>query len=92
MVNGKMCVCVNDEEMLCRVGPDVYEEALERTGCRPMIHNGRNMKGFVFVNQDAIKAKKDFDYWIGLALAFNQEAKASKKPKKKSPAKKRSKL
>ncbi|HEY9009038.1 TfoX/Sxy family protein [Ohtaekwangia sp.] len=83
MVNGKMCVCVNEEEMLCRVGPDAYEEALERPGCRAMVHNGRTMTGFVFVHEDAIKTKKNFDYWIALALAFNKEAKAAKKPKKK---------
>jgi hypothetical protein len=35
------------------------------------------------VNEEAIKSKKDFDYWIGLALEFNKHAKASVKRKKK---------
>jgi len=28
-----------------------------------------------------MKSKKDFDYWIDLALEFNKKAKASKKKK-----------
>lgn len=83
MVNGKMCVCVNDEEMMCRIGPDHLEEALEHEGCRPMIHNGRTMKGFVFVKEESIKSQKDFNYWISLSLAFNKKAKASKPKQKK---------
>ncbi len=83
MVKGKMCLCVRLDEMLCRIGPHRYAEALEKDHCRPMIHNGRTMTGFVFVSEEGIKKKKDFEYWVNLALAFNSEAKASKKVVKK---------
>ena len=83
MVNGKMCICVNEDEIMCRVGPAEYEAALDKPGCRPMVNNGRTMKGFVYVSSEAIKAKKDFDYWINASLAFNSQAKASKPKKKK---------
>jgi hypothetical protein len=83
MVNGKMCICVRLDEMLCRIGPHGYAAALEMNYCRPMIHNGRTMTGFVFVSQEGIKKKKDFDYWVQLSLSFNKEAKASKKVVKK---------
>lgn len=86
MVNGKMCVSVGDDEMLCRIDPEVFESALEKDGCRPMIHGGRTMKGFVFIQEDALKSKKSLDYWISLALDFNQRAKAT--PKKNSKKKK----
>src|SRR5258708_703884 len=49
MVNGKMCLCVRLDDMLCRIGPHKYGDALEMNHCRPMIHNGRTMTGFVFV-------------------------------------------
>ncbi len=32
MLNGKMCVGVVKDEMMCRIDPAVYEEALERKG------------------------------------------------------------
>src|SRR5690348_12189866 len=79
MVNGKMCICVNNDEIMCRVDPLVYEEVLEKNGTRPMIHNGKTMKGFVYVSQDVLKSKKDLLYWIDLCLDFNKKAKASKK-------------
>jgi len=83
MVNGKMCICVNEDKIMCRIGPEEYETALEKPGTRPMVHNGKTMTGFVFVSADAIKAKKDFDYWVNASLAFNKDAKASKPKKKK---------
>lgn len=86
MVNGKMCVGIIDDELMCRIGPDVYEAALEKKGCREMDFTGKPMKGYVYVSEDGLKTKKDFDYWIGLSLEFNKKAKASKKIKKrKSP-------
>jgi hypothetical protein len=82
MVDGKMCVCLRDDRMMCRVGPDKCEEAVERNGAEPMMHGGRMMKGFVFVSPEGYTAKKDFDYWIGLCLEFNKIAKPSKRKKK----------
>jgi TfoX/Sxy family transcriptional regulator of competence genes len=81
MVNGKMCICVSNDEMMCRIGPDEYETALEKNGARPMIHNGKTMRGFVFVSPEGYKGKKNFDYWVNACLAFNKIAKASKKGK-----------
>jgi TfoX/Sxy family transcriptional regulator of competence genes len=82
MVNGKMCVCVGDDELMCRIGPENFDAALERNGCRPMVHNGKTMKGFVFVGPEGIRTKNDFDYWINLSLQFNKKAKATKKKKR----------
>jgi TfoX/Sxy family transcriptional regulator of competence genes len=81
MVNGKMCISVGDEEIMCRIDPAIFDEALEKNGARPMVHSDRVMKGFVFVHQSAIARKKEFDYWVNLSLSFNKKAKASKKKK-----------
>jgi len=43
---------------------------------------GREYKGYVYINEEGIKTKKDLDYWVGLALEFNKLAKSSKKKKK----------
>ena len=83
MVDAKMCICVSREEIMCRIGPKAVEEVIEKEGCRKMIHNGREMKGYVFVREEVIKTKKDLDYWINLSLTFNKEAKPSAKKRKK---------
>lgn len=82
MVDEKMCICVRDDRMMCRVGPEKYHEAVERNGAEPMIHGKRQMKGFVFVSPEGYKAKKDFEYWIRLCLEFNKVAKPSKRKSK----------
>lgn len=82
MVNGKMCVSVGDTELMCRIDPDIHETVMETKPCREMIHGGRTMKGFLFVHEEAIKTKKEFNYWINLSLSFNKKAKASPKRKK----------
>jgi TfoX/Sxy family transcriptional regulator of competence genes len=82
MVNDKMCVGIIKDEMMCRIGPVEYENALDKQGCREMDFTGRPMKGYVMVDETGMKAKKDLDYWIGLCLLFNKDAKSSKKKKK----------
>ena len=81
MLNYKMCVGVVKDELMCRIDPELYEAALEKTGCREMDFTGRPMKGWIFVDETGMKAKKDFEYWITLALDFNKKAKSSKKKK-----------
>src|ERR1700752_653437 len=79
MVNGKMCVGVVKDEMMCRIDPAMDEVALEITGCRRMDFTGKPMKGYVFVSEEGMKTKKAFEYWVDLCLEFNSKAKASKK-------------
>lgn len=81
MVHGKMCIGVAHDLMMCRIGKENYDSALERPGCSEMIFNGRPMKGYVFVDEVNWRNKKEFHYWVELCLAFNPNAKATKKKK-----------
>jgi len=82
MVNGKMCVGIIKDEMMCRIDPVLHEQSVEKKGCRTMDFTKRPMKGYVMIDDTGMKSKKEFDYWIGLALDFNSKAKASKKKKR----------
>lgn len=86
MVDGKMCVGVVKDEMMCRINPEINETVLEMNGCRQMDFTGKQMKGYVFVSEDGIKSKKEFEYFINLSLDFNTIAKASKKKRRRSSA------
>jgi TfoX/Sxy family transcriptional regulator of competence genes len=81
MVNDKMCIGIVKDEVMCRIGPDNYEMALEKRGCREMTFSGRPMAGYVFVSEEEIRSKDDLNYWIDLCLEFNIHAKSSKKKK-----------
>lgn len=78
MVNGKMCVGVERERLMVRLGPDGYEAALARPGCRPMDFTGRPLRGFVYVEAASLTSASQLKTWLDLALEFNPKAKASK--------------
>ena len=86
MVKGKMCVGILGDELMARIGPEVYEASLKKKGCRPMDFTGKPMKGYVFISQAGTGRQDDLEYWISLALEFNTKAKAA--PRRKPPAKK----
>jgi TfoX/Sxy family transcriptional regulator of competence genes len=79
MYNGKMCVGIIKDELMCRIDPEMHETAISRQGCRTMDFTKRPMKGYVMVDETGMATRGDFEYWIGLALDFNQSAKSSKK-------------
>ena len=59
MVNEKMCIGIEQERLMVRLDPAKYEEVLEQEGCKPMDFTGKVMKGFVFVDIDGFKYKKE---------------------------------
>lgn len=81
MVNDKMCVGVEKDRLMVRIDPAKYDEVIQKEGCRPMDFTGKVMRGFVFVDADALNTKKKLEYWIKLALDYNKVAKAAKKKK-----------
>lgn len=82
MVNNKMCVGVESQRLMVRFDPSIADEVMEKEGCRPMDFTGRVMKGYAFVDIEALQTKKQLAYWVGIALDYNQVAKVSKKKKK----------
>lgn len=83
MVNGKMCICVSNDEIMCRINPLIHEEMVEKPGCRAMEMKGKPYKGFVYVENNAIAGRDNLNFWINLCLEYNPLAKASAKKKKK---------
>jgi TfoX/Sxy family transcriptional regulator of competence genes len=75
MVNGKLCLGVGDHadhNMMVRVGPQKYEEALHRPGAKPAVMRGREYPGYIFLDNPAIASQQDLEYWVNLALEHNK--------------------
>jgi TfoX/Sxy family transcriptional regulator of competence genes len=82
MVHNKMCITVHEDRLMVRIDPAVQDDALKRKGCHPVVMKGREYKGYVYVDPEGFETEKDFNSWIGLALIFNEKAKASTRRKK----------
>ncbi len=85
MVDDKMCFGMhidkntNSSLLMARVGPENYENSLQKEHCSEMMFTGRKMKGFVFVSEAGIDLEKDLDFWLQRCLEYNPHAKRSKK-------------
>ena len=78
MVNGKMCVSAGPQRLMCRIDPKDHDAALQRKGCRTVVMKGREYRGYVHVDAEAVSKKSDLRRWIDLALDFNGRAKSSR--------------
>lgn len=77
MINGKMCLTAGADRMMCRIDPVMHEEAVGRPGCCTVVMRGREYKGYIYVDEDHLQVPSEFDYWVSLALKFNEEMKIS---------------
>jgi len=79
-LNGHMfCGVVNDEIMV-RVGPDRYLQALRTPHAREMDFTGRPMAGYVFVAKRGLASDASLRKWLDMAETFARAlpAKATK--------------
>lgn len=79
MVDEKLCIAVRGDNIMLRVDPALHDELVEKPGCSSMIMKGKDLDGYVVVNESALDTKKQLNYWIKLALDYNPIAKSSKK-------------
>lgn len=71
MVEGHMAVGVSGKNaLLCRLGPELFAAALEKPHVKPMVHGGRTMKGFLYVDPAAVAEDEDLRYWVDLCTNF----------------------
>jgi TfoX/Sxy family transcriptional regulator of competence genes len=70
MLRGNMCCGVVGEELMLRVGPDGYEQALAKPHARPMDFTGRPMRGMLYVASEGFESDRDLSKWLARATAF----------------------
>jgi len=71
MVDDKMCFGTYKGGLMARVEPTEIAVLTERLGATQMIHGGRPMTGYVFVEAEGLDAEDDLAFWIEKCLAFN---------------------
>lgn len=82
MVNGKMCINISDENLMCRVDPALKEALSRQPGYQPMVMKGRVLDGYCYIEPEGTGTERELSYWLELCLDYNKYAKASVKQKK----------
>lgn len=70
LVGGKMMCGIVKDDLMVRVGPERYGDALGRPHVRPMNFTGRPMKGFVFVSPAACDTEEAVAAWVQWGAEF----------------------
>ena len=70
MLNGNMCCGVINDDLMVRVGPEGFEDALAQPHARLMDFTGRPMTGFVFVGPEGTQTESTLLEWVLRGLAF----------------------
>lgn len=78
MVNGKLCLGVEGDELLVRLPPDTHAAVAETPGVRTLSSKGL-MDGYFYISPAAYATRAQWQHWIAAALAFNPLAKATRK-------------
>lgn len=73
MVRGKMCVTVGMDRLMFRIDPAIHDTAAARKGCRTVVMKGREYRGYVHVDAEAVRSERELKRWIRLALDYNQK-------------------
>jgi len=70
LLDGKIFCGIVRDDLMVRVGPDGYEESLQRPHARPMDFTGRPMKGYVYVGPAGRRTQRMVDAWVARAVTF----------------------
>ena len=70
MVNGHMCCGIIGEDLMVRVGPDLYESSLAQPHTREMDFTGKPLKGMVYVDHEGLQSERDLGQWVQRSLAY----------------------
>jgi hypothetical protein len=79
MVNGNMFCGITRDDLMARVGPEHFEEALTRSGARPADMGGRPMKGMAFVGPEGYAEDDALRGWVQQTLDYARSLPAKTK-------------
>jgi TfoX/Sxy family transcriptional regulator of competence genes len=82
MINDKMCIGIVKNELMLHVLDAVYESLLEENHVRPMDFTGRIMKGFLYIEPEALNTDDQLLKWINFGLDFAERGIVKSKKEK----------
>ncbi len=83
MVDGKMAVGVQKDDLMLRVSEEQFHEALTRPHVRPMDFTGRPMIGFLYVAPGGCETDASLRAWVDMAVAYAQSLPVKKATRKR---------
>ena len=70
MIEGNIACGVLQDELIVRVGPRYYQEALQQRHTREFDFTGRAMKGWVMIQPEGYESDQALAEWVGRGVEF----------------------
>jgi TfoX/Sxy family transcriptional regulator of competence genes len=71
LINGNMSVAASGQGgLLLRVDPDEADTLLERPHAEPAIMRGRAMQGWLRVDAEGVRTKRELERWVRRSVAY----------------------
>ena len=70
LIGGNMSCGAYKDQLIVRVGPEYYDEALARPHVREFDITGRSMKGWVMVQPEGLEDDEELEEWRRLGVGF----------------------
>ena len=70
LVQGNMACGVHKDMLMVRVGPDAYDQAMQKPYTRQFDLTGRVMKGWVTIDPGGISSQAVLERWVKAGLDF----------------------
>ena len=71
LVGGNMAIAASGQGgIMVRVDPAESESIVAKTSARPMVMRGREMAGWLRVDADDVRTKRQLSKWVDLGTAF----------------------
>ena len=71
LIGGNMAVAASGQGgLLVRADPDTSDALLTSTGVGPMEMRGKQMKGWLRVDTDAVRAERQLERWVRLGVGY----------------------
>lgn len=70
LLHGNMACGILNDDLIIRVGPEGYQDALNYPQARKFDITGRVMKGWVMVSAEGVNSSQDLANWVQQGVSF----------------------
>jgi TfoX/Sxy family transcriptional regulator of competence genes len=70
--HGNMSCGVNASNLIVRVGPDAYEQALSEAHTKEFDMTGRPMRGWIVITPEGVQTEDMLRFWVERGVQFAQ--------------------
>ncbi len=74
LINGNMAVSASGQGgLLLRVDPDETDALVAKPHAEPLVMRGRGMQGWLRVDADGVRTKRELERWVGRGVRYARE-------------------